>query len=512
MNRKPLSADRVLIVEDNLDLAENIAEMLSEEVCRVTLAHDAETAVRLAREQGFDLAIVDIRLGGAESGLDLIPRLRRESVHGEVLLMTGNASLQSAIRAIRSGVYAYVPKPFDSEQFTTLVRRALAQVALKREKHALTRRLSASEALYRGVVETVEAFILGIDANGIVRFANRFVSERFGLSLTQVLGQPFSVLGGHVPNAAPSTAPNAALDAAVRRAIRGEPVRDLDALHPTERTPRTVRWTFTPLAPSTRHEDESAEGALEPIMLAVGIDLTYRLDLERRHAEAEAMAAMGTLTTSLAHEIRNPLNAAKLQLELLARRAGRSTDPVLREQVLAPTEIVRAELQRLSALLDEFLGLAQPRMLRLDPVSVDELLRSVHDLKSPLAQSLGVTLHVRCPPELHMRADRDRIKQVLLNLVGNAIEALQTSQTVSAEVTLSAAREATGIRLSVTDNGPGLSEAVAASAFKPFVTDKPGGTGLGLAIVHKIALQHGGHAQLLPRPGGGLDARIFIPD
>ncbi len=499
---KPKVPDRVLVVEDNLDLAENIAEMLSEEALAVTLAGDAEQAVLFARETGFDLAIVDIGLGGKESGLDLIPRLKRESVHGEVLLMTGNASLQSALLAIRSGVYAYVPKPFDSDQFAALVRRALAQVALKREKHALTQRLAASEALYRGVVDTVETLIFGLDAQGHIRFANRFASERFELSVSELVGQSLTTFASAVPDSR--------FENAVSCALAGESVRDLEVVYHVGRKPRSVRWTLTPLVAQSVRESESAAYA---VVLAVGIDLTDRLDLERRHAEAEAMAAMGTLTTSLAHEIRNPLNAAKLQLELLTRRAKRSADLSGMEQVVAPAQIVGTELQRLSTLLDEFLSLARPRQIRYEQVRVRELLESVVALKGPLAQSQGITLRVRdMRLDLEIRADSDRLKQVLLNLVGNAIEALSEEKREAKEITLWAQPYARGTLLSVLDNGPGLSVHVAEAAFKPFVTDKPGGTGLGLAIVHRIVSQHGGSVELLANPGGGTEARIFLPN
>ncbi len=494
--------DRVLVVEDNLDLAENIAEMLSEEAVTVALAGDAEHALRLARESSYDLAIVDIGLGGKESGLDLIPRLKRESAHGEVLLMTGNASLQSALLAIRSGVYAYVPKPFEPDQFAALVRRALAQVALKREKHALTQRLAASEALYRGVVDSVETLIFGLDAEGRIRFANRFASERFELPVAALTGQALVTFGAETPDPR--------LEKAVTRALAGEVVRDVEVVHTVGRRPRTLRWTLTPLG---AHAVRESEGGPNTIILAVGIDLTDRLELERRHAESEAMAAMGTLTTSLAHEIRNPLNAAKLQLELLMRKAKRLADAPSMEQVIAPAEIVRTELSRLSALLDEFLSLARPRQLQCAQVDVRELLENVMVLKAPLAQTQEVQLRLEAtPPGLSMRADSDRLKQVLLNLVGNAIEALAAHPGTDKQVVLSAEAQGQGTLLCVRDNGPGVSPQVAETIFKPFVTDKPGGTGLGLAIVHKIVSQHGGSVELRARAGGGTEARVFLPN
>ena len=492
--------ERILVVEDNRDLAENLSELLDDHGITLTICADAEAAEREANQHGFDLAIVDIGLSGKLSGLDLLPRLRRASAHGEVVLMTGNATLNSAIEAIRSGVYAYITKPLEPDQFTTLVKRALAQVALKRDKHALTLRALASESLYRGMVENAEACILGVDEEGMIRLSSRFASERLGLSSSQLLGSSFLEL-----------CRPADLRGAFERALSGESVRDQECIHQTPLGLRTIRWALRPLpavAPDPRHGEARTRA---PRILAVGMDISDRLDLERKNAEAEAMAVMGTLTTSLAHEIRNPLNAATLQLELLLRRAKKA-DPEVQRQLAEPAALVRTELSRLSALLDDFLNLARPRGLAKQRCTVEELLNAVYVLKEPLARSLGIALTVGPPPaNLTVQADPDRIKQVLINLVGNAIEAMSDDVPRAGRVELSAERTPGGVLIAVRDNGPGVPAAIAGSAFKPFVTSKQGGTGLGLAIVYKIVAQHGGEVRLVPRAEGGTSAELVIP-
>ncbi|MFT3927695.1 MAG: response regulator [Myxococcales bacterium] len=496
-------SDRVLVVEDNIALAENVAEMLGETGVDVALARDPASALRLAEERGFEIAIVDIGLGGKESGLDLIPKLRRSSAHGEILLMTGNASLQSAIQAIRSGVYAYVTKPFEPEQFTTLVERALAQVALKREKHGLAQRLAASEALYRGVVDAAEACILGIDAEGAIRFANPFALERLAQTPTGLLGRDFLSL------AAPESL--SLVRKAIASATAGESVREQEVRHGGGPV-RIIRWTFTPLA---RGHWESnvvvGAGGDGAVVLAVGIDLTDRLELERKNAEGEAMAAMGTLATSLAHEIRNPLNAAKLQLELMVRRVAKISGEHT-AQLTAPVEVVRTELARLSTLLDEFLSLARPRQLVRRPCSIKELFDGVTILTAPLTQSLGIDVSAEIEGgEIAFQADPDKLKQVLINLVGNAVEAMRDLPQPHKRIELGASVADSAIVISVSDNGPGVLPEIARTAFDAFVTSKPAGTGLGLAIVQRIASQHGGRAELLARATGGTEARLIIP-
>lgn len=497
---------RVLIVEDNQDLAENVCELLEDEGVDVQVCADVEAALTAA-EHGFDIALVDIRLGRGESGLDLAPRLRARSTLGEVILMTGNATLDTAIDAIQQGVYAYLQKPFEPEQLITLSRRALAQVALKRDKRELARRLAASEALHRGVVDTVEACIFGLDADNRIRLSNPFAAVCTGRSHEELVGLPFVEVCG--------CEDGAALLAAVEN---GEVVRDRD--HDLVRPngdKRRVRWTFTALGVSREAnggdvpQEGSARGATSPVILAVGIDVTERMELEKRQAETEALAAMGTLTTGLAHEIRNPLNAAKLQLELLMRRARKLGDEAAKKSVTGPAGLVRDELQRLSNLLDDFLGLARPRGVARYPLSVDDLFRAVRELQAPVGQAARIELSHRVDPQaLQVEGDHEKLKQVLINLVGNAIDAMRDRAYGNIQLT---AREAADgwVELDVADDGPGVAPEVMEAAFQPFVTSKEAGTGLGLTIVQRIVEQHGGTAQLLPRPEGGTIARIRIP-
>jgi PAS domain S-box-containing protein len=495
--------ERILLVEDNRDLAENVAEILSEEGLHVTICHDAVSAEASATACDFDLAILDIRLAGEDVGLELVPRLQQLSPHAEVLLITGNASLDSAIRAIRRGVYAYLTKPFVPDHLVALVKRALAQVALKRDRHALSQRLAASEALYRSVVESVESCIVGLDATGAICFWNRFAGERLGAPAEALLGHAFLDL----------CLPHERREAErqLKKALAGTPVRDheFSTGHAGQR--RRIRWTLTPLTKASLAAvgQLRVDGAADsPVLLAAGIDVTDRLELERKTAEAEAMAAMGALTTALAHEIRNPLNAAKLQLELFARRARKLSDAEARALLEGPAEIVRDEMKRLGALLDEFLDLARPRQIERHELLVRELFEEVSKLEAPVLERHRVTLVVELEPDdLVVRGDRDKLKQVLINLMVNAVEALE--HTSEPRIQLRAYHDDKTVSLCVSDNGPGVPAELLGSAFTPFVTSKASGTGLGLAIVQKIARQHGGFAELVALPRGVM-ARINI--
>jgi signal transduction histidine kinase len=219
-------------------------------------------------------------------------------------------------------------------------------------------------------------------------------------------------------------------------------------------------------------------------------------ELERREkaALAERVASMSRLAAGLAHEIRNPLNSAHLQLELARRRLSRLPENEAKG-ALAPTELVSSELSRLAALLDEFLQFARPQVLRRVSVDLRETAEAVLALLLPEAEKASVALVLRPGPPAPAEVDEDRIKQVLMNLMRNAIEAVGPG----GHVELAAESTEKLARLEVCDDGPGIPPG--ARLFEPFFTTKSSGTGLGLTIVHRIVTDHDGRVDVDSQPG-----------
>ncbi len=500
---------RILLVEDHRPLAEDVSSLLEELLAPVTVTRRerAEEALHEAAREPFDVAIVDVRLPGTD-GMQLVPALKERVPEGEVLVVTGHASLESAVAAVRHGAFAYVLKPFDPEELVHLVGRALEQVRLRRERSELQRRLAASEALHRAVVDHVEALILGLDARGHICLANRFATRALARDVTSLRGLPLSELGLQEED-------RETLQRLVRAARRGEGEAEVAAPAPEahqvsgrerparvrgEGGAREVRWTVTPLRPKPGGE---------VALVAVGLDVTERIEMERRSAANEALAALGRLTAGLAHEIRNPLNAATLQLELLSRAAARLPED---RGIGHRAAIVREEVQRLSRLLQDFLSLARPSAMRRDRVTLEVLFDEVVQLQLPLAERHGVALSTHVAGGLTaVRGDAPRLKQVLINLVGNALDALTGRGGGHIELRAEPAERPGWVRLEVADDGPGLPQEEGERLFEPFVTTKEGGTGLGLALVRQVVEQHGGKVTLRPRPGGGAVARLTLP-
>jgi PAS domain S-box-containing protein len=485
----------VLVVEDNEALAENIAELFEETGASVTICEILDEAYASAKAKPPDLSIVDVRLPAGQSGLDAIPTLREISPHGEVIIMTGNATLDTAIEAVRRGVFAYVQKPFDPEDLIALGQRALSQVALRRERQALARDLASSEALYRGVVDTVEQLIVGVDADGRIELVNPCATRTTGRSADALSGASFVEVV-----AVPEEAQRARriLDAA----RSGVGVREVElTLASATGGTRLVRWTLTPLS----------VGDSRASVVAVGLDVTERVELERRTAQSEALAAMGALTAGLAHEIRNPLNAAKLQLEMLVRSTAKVSDAAAGDAIRERADVVKGEISRLSKMLDEFLSLARPRGMVSTTFEVLELFEEVRALEQPVAEEARVEIDVAPGDPATVTGDRHKIKQVLVNLVANAVEAIRSTGR-GGRITLGVRpRLGSFVEVRVTDDGPGLAPEVARRLFEPFFTTKDAGTGLGLSVVKRIVELHGGRITLDSPPGAGTTATFTLP-
>jgi len=225
--------------------------------------------------------------------------------------------------------------------------------------------------------------------------------------------------------------------------------------------------------------------------------------LEGRRRVDEELAALGSLAANLAHEIRNPLNALSINLELLEEDLGSRKAPV------DTVGLARREVGRLSRLVNDFLVYARPSPPTMEEFSGAELLADVSALLAPTCERFGVKLHVDAR-SVRVRGDRGQLGQVMVNLALNAVQAMDGSPT--RELALGAsANEDAAVVLEVGDTGPGIPPAELRRVREAFYTRRKGGTGLGLAIADRIVAAHRGRLDLANRPEGGLVARVTLP-
>jgi PAS domain S-box-containing protein len=485
----------VLIVDDNVDLVEALASVLEkapplhdQERIEVRTARAGAEALKIARSVGFDVAIVDVKLPDT-SGVDLIRPLREASPGSEIVLITGFASMEAAIGALRAGAFALILKNFRPEELIATVEQALTKVRLQRERTELERR-------YRALIELTDVLVVGLDSNGKVVLFNQKAAQTAGSSVEEALGRDFLV--SWIPEGDRAKMHDAIVASSTsdrpREVETGFLAREVGV---ARGLPMLVRWHL-----SVSREDV-------PLVYAIGIDVTERRALEKRAADAEALSAMGTLALNLAHEIRNPLNAAVLQLHLLRRDIEKLSLPdETRGAMNKRVGVVGDEIARLSRLLTEFLELARPREVTREPVHMGELAHFVLDLERDMAESRGVQIVREIQSDGCVAiGDSAKLKQVLINLVVNALEAMKDGGTLTVAVNGDGKR----VHVEIADTGPGIEPSILGNVFDPFFTTKEAGTGLGLSIVRKIVDQHAGDVRIVSHPGEGTKVQIWIP-
>lgn len=247
-----------------------------------------------------------------------------------------------------------------------------------------------------------------------------------------------------------------------------------------------------------------------PHNLYVGfnIDITALEDLQSRLSRSEKLATLGQVAAGIAHEIRNPLvgigSTASLLLDEFEESDSRRTDI---------GEMLK-ETRRLDRIVNQIVEFARPRELAVNAFPLQDLVEEVLKLLAVPLQDKRVSVKISIPPTIGMlHADRDQLKQVLLNLVQNAVEASPaengTLELTAFELTL---KSRPGIMIKVKDSGKGIPADLLPHVFEPFFTrGKPRGTGLGLAICRNIVENHMGELHMTSDVGKGTVVSLWLP-
>ena len=246
-------------------------------------------------------------------------------------------------------------------------------------------------------------------------------------------------------------------------------------------------------------------GAGGSILGAVEVlrDVTKLRMLEERVHHQKQLAALGEMAASVAHEIRNPLGTIEGFARLLRRdleHMGQSDTSRLASKIIEGAV-------NLNYVITNLLTYARPMTLAAESILVTSMLDELRDVLDPYAKEHGVAMRVALPNEpMPLRADARQLRQVLINLCRNAVEACDREGTVE----LRAYAQKRRAVFEVWDNGVGIAPEEQTSIFNPFYTTKQAGTGLGLSLCHKIVEAHGGEIRVSSQPGQGTTFTVCI--
>ena len=338
--------------------------------------------------------------------------------------------------------------------------------------------LHRAEVLHAHVMHSLPVGVAVVDAQGQVRLANRALERILGVREVDWVGAPLPpVLAAFV-------------DEHVTHGT-GE------ILLGTQR--RHLAMARSPLRWGDNQSLGDASLALEVLVVD---DITQLRALEESLRGREKMASIGALSAAIAHELRNPLAAISGCVELFRS----SAHPDAERDKLA--SIVLREIERLNTLVSDFLAYARPTQPSRQPVDIAELVREVCEVMRQDGRWREHAIAVQGIEAVQAQADPAQLRQVVWNLLKNALEASPAGAPVQLWVT----RHTGSVIVEVDDTGPGIDAAVRAHLFEPFHTTKEQGSGLGLAIVHTIVQAHGGQIEVSDRDGAvGTQVRVTLP-
>ena len=230
----------------------------------------------------------------------------------------------------------------------------------------------------------------------------------------------------------------------------------------------------------------------------------HRDEMETREQlrQSEKLAALGTLSAGLAHELRNPLNTVSMLMYAMGR------DMSAEDRFSPDVAVIQGELRRMSLLIEQFLAFARPQPPHFQRERIEEIMEETLLLIGPEARTRGIAIRKEWTKDLPLVwADGTQIKQVFLNLLLNALQAMAHTGTLTVRLSVSGGSLLTAIM----DEGEGISPEVKAKLFEPFFSTKQGGTGLGLSISQRMIEGHNGRLRLFSQPGIGTSAIVRLP-
>jgi signal transduction histidine kinase len=232
-------------------------------------------------------------------------------------------------------------------------------------------------------------------------------------------------------------------------------------------------------------------------------------DSEKRRQLVELsrrVMALGRLTAGVAHEVKNPLNAMTIHLELLRQKL---TGISAAAPATSHVDVIAREIRRLDDVVQGFLKFARPEELTLEPVALEPLLAEVFRIVEAEAKATGVTLELICEPGMpKAEGDSSMLRQAFLNLAKNAVQAMPNGGRLRA---LGGTAKDGRVELRLEDNGVGILPESLAKIFDLYFTTKPGGTGIGLSLVYRTIQLHHGDVNVESTPGKGTTFVIKLP-
>jgi len=482
---------RALVVDDDPSILEVLEMRLQSMGLDVTLARSYRDAISLLDGRGFDVALFDLRLEPL-TGLQLMEAAHQRQPRLPVLIMTAHGTIDNAVEALREGAFDYLTKPFVPEELRGKVSRALSQRRWTRDRtllRAVGEALGSSGTMERVLDTVAHSTVEATEAERAVVFLleeGRLVPMGSAGSAVGLIDDLARTARTVINRKAPTvvTDPDGRVRLGAPLFVGGGAAGALVVETHVEPTP-----------------DDLDLLALFSSQAAVGLKNTRELERLR----SGALAALGRMAAQVAHELRNPLGGLKLFADYLEQRLNDASDT----EGVQVARRISLEVDHMAELVREITQFGRPATLRRAHTSLNGLVESCLDLAQARRKTTNVQVTLDLDPALPpAMLDSREVRKVFLNLIGNAIEAMESGGTLTLRTR---AAERGFLETLVEDTGCGMSDETRARIFDLFYTTKETGTGLGMAIARAVVEQHGGRIEIRSQLGRGTQVSVLLP-
>lgn len=493
---------QILLLEDDARDAELVGELLEADglACEIIRVQTRSEFLSALERGEIDLILADYRLPSFD-GLTALNLVLERRPDLPFIFVSGTLGEEIAIDALKRGATDYVLKTGMS-RLASSVRRALREGRERADRRKADEAARRSEQALLDVIEAIPAMAFTNDADGGNAWANRQWVQYTGLSLARTAGLGWQATlhpddaDEHMAKWQQSLSNGVPFESEARHRnaagmyrwflVRAVPLRDEHG--------NIRKWygTLTDIEDRKRMEQERER------LRQVEADLAY----------VSRVTTMGELAASLAHEIKQPIAAAALHAETCMRWLCHDA-PDLAAAAQSATAVV-GEMKRVAGIIDRVRSLYQHGEPKRELADLNEVIRDMKVLLSDAASRNSVSIRTMLDPALpSIAADRIQMQQVLVNLMLNGIEAMQTS---GGELIVVSGKNGDGeVLVSVRDSGVGLPGNGDERIFRAFFTTKPHGTGMGLSICRRIIESHGGRLWASPNAERGATFQFTLP-
>lgn len=489
MNEQTTRKGRALIVHHETEMRRSLAHSMTQAGYDVEVAESAREALEKAQQASPAVVITDLHMPGVDD-TSLLHEIRRVDPAMCIVVLAAANFIPPALDAVRGVADEFVTTPVNPHALHFAVERAVDRGKERAETDLMRRTLAELRAAHAAlhaerdfvstVLATIDSLVVVLDVEGRIIHFNAACERATGYSEAEVLGKNALELLIDADELEGVAKVFASLRSGQASGTKHE---NYWRRKTGER--RRVIWTNSILF--------NDSGQVKHIV-GSGVDVTDVRNMEARVRRSEHLASISTFSAGVAHEIKNPLNAAMLHLQLLTRLLGKTAPDLAMAR--DASGIATSEIRRVASLLEEFLQFARPEKPRRTTTDLRHICDDIAALCRVEAEVAHIEIQVAGDAQLNIQADDARMRQVVLNLVRNAMEAVRANGRVNIDV-----MHKDGLaRVCVQDDGPGLS-ADEVRIFQPFFTTKDKGTGLGLAITHRIVADHGGDIMVESQPG-----------